>query len=97
MFKIPDMSILQVSINFQSEKNTSENIREDRRSEVDAEKVRDIRAVRDNFVKKYLEILPLFMFIFIILSKIRFKKMNRRDTQDSQKVLFFKKCDFKLF
>ena len=62
MFKIPDMSILQVSINFQSEKNTSENIREDRRSEVDAEKVRDIRAVRDNFVKKkYLEILPLFI------------------------------------
>ena len=56
------MSILQVSINFQSEKNTSENIREDRRSEVDAEKVRDIRAVRDNFVKKkYLEILPLFI------------------------------------
>ena len=30
-------------------------------SEVDAEKVRDIRAVRDNFVKKYLEILPLFI------------------------------------
>ena len=64
MFKIPDMSILQVSINFQSEKNTSENIREDRRSEVDAEKVRDIRAVRDNFVKN---IFGDFAVVYIIL------------------------------
>ena len=71
VFKIPDMSILQVSINFQSEKNTSENIREDRRSEVDAEKVRDIRAVRDNFVKK--NIFGDFAIVYIIL---RYDKKN---------------------
>ena len=65
VFKIPDMSILQVSINFQPNQRkillkTFE--RTGGQSEVDAEKVRDIRAVRDNFVKKkYLEILPLFI------------------------------------
>ena len=67
------MSILQVSINFQSEKNTSENIREDRRSEVDAEKVRDIRAVRDNFVKK--NIFGDFAVVYIIL---RYDKKNEQ-------------------
>ena len=60
-----DMCILQVSINFQPNQRkillkTFE--RTGGQSEVDAEKVRDIRAVRDNFVKKkYLEILPLFI------------------------------------
>ena len=67
MFKIPDMSILQVSINFQPNQRkillkTFEKT--GGQSEVDAEKVRDIRAVRDNFVKK---IFGDFAVVYIIL------------------------------
>ena len=61
------MSILQVSINFQPNQRkillkTFE--RTGGQSEVDAEKVRDIRAVRDNFVKK---IFGDFAVVYIIL------------------------------